>query len=297
MPYIWAKYDVMKIAVIGATGLLGRPVTQELIKAGYAVTIVARDPAKAQALFPNAKVVQGDVQDLESLRNAFEGQQALYLSLSVEQTETADAFHTETDGMQHIIEAAKQTGIRRIAYLSSIVMRYQGMNGFKWWVFDIKFKAVQLLKASGIPITVFYPSTFMESFYIQKQGNKIGTVGKSKQKMWFVAAQDYGKQVAKSFEVVPDGESKHYAIQGPEGYTYHEAVKLFTDHYTKEKLSELNIPLWVTKLVGLGNQRMNYASRICEALNNYPEKFVAENTWSELGQPQITIEAFAKRLS
>lgn len=286
----------MKIAIIGATGLLGRPVTQELIKAGYAVTILARNPAKAQALFPNTPIVPADVQDVASLVRAFEGQQAVYLSLSVEQTETSEAFHTETDGMANIIEAAQQTGIRRIAYLSSIVMRYQGMNGFKWWVFDVKMKALQLLKASGIPITVFYPSTFMESFYIQKQGNKIGTVGKSKQKMWFIAAQDYGKQVAKSFEVVADGQSKHYAIQGPEGYTYHEAVGLFAQHYSKEKLFELNVPLWVTKLVGFGNQRMNYASRICEALNNYPEKFVAEGTWNELGKPQITIEEFARRV-
>lgn len=285
----------MKIAVIGATGLLGQPVTKELIKAGFEVTIVARTPAKAQALFPQTPVVQGDAKDIESLKKAFSGQDTVYLNLSVEQTEKPSDFHTETDGLQNIITAAQQTGIKRIAYLSSIVMRYQGMNGFRWWVFDVKHLAVNLLKESGIPFTIFYPSTFMESFYLQKQGNKIGTVGKSTQKMWFIAAEDYGKQVAKSFEVVKDGESKQYVIQGTDGLTANEAAQQFVDNYSKEKLATMNLPLFVLKIMGVFNQRMNYLAHICEALNKYPEKLVAEKTWDELGKPTINIAEFAQK--
>ena len=285
----------MKIAVIGATGLLGQPVTKELIKAGFEVTIIARTPAKAQALFPQTPVVQGDVKDIESLKKAFSGQDAVYLNLSVEQTEKPRDFHTETDGLRNIITAAQQTGIKRIAYLSSIVMRYQGMNGFRWWVFEIKHQAVNLLKESGIPFTIFYPSAFMESFYLQKQGNKIGTVGKSPQKMWFIAAEDFGKQVVKSFEVVKDGESKQYVIQGTDGLTANEAAQQFVDNYAKEKLSTMNLPLFVLKIMGVFNQRMNYLAHICEALNKYPEKLVAEKTWDELGKPSISVAEFAKK--
>lgn len=285
----------MKIAVIGATGLLGQPVTKELIKAGFEVTIIARTPAKAQALFPQTPVFQGDVKDIESLKKAFLGQDAVYLNLSVEQTEKPRDFHTETDGLRNIITAAQQTGIKRIAYLSSIVMRYHGMNGFRWWVFEIKHQAVNLLKESGIPFTIFYPSAFMESFYLQKQGNKIGTVGKSPQKMWFIAAEDFGKQVVKSFEVVKDGESKQYVIQGTDGLTANEAAQQFVDNYSKEKLSTMNLPLFVLKIMGVFNQRMNYLAHICEALNKYPEKLVAEKTWAELGKPSISVAEFAKK--
>lgn len=285
----------MKIAVIGATGLLGQPVTKELIKAGFEVTIIVRTPAKAQALFPQTPVVQGDVKDIESLKKAFLGQDAVYLNLSVEQTEKLRDFHTETDGLRNIITAAQQTGIKRIAYLSSIVMRYQGMNGFRWWVFEIKHQAVNLLKESGIPFTIFYPSAFMESFYLQKQGNKIGTVGKSPQKMWFIAAEDFGKQVIKSFEVVKDGESKQYVIQGTDGLTANEAAQQFVDNYAKEKLSTMNLPLFVLKIMGVFNQRMHYLAHICEALNKYPEKLVAEKTWAELGKPSISVAEFAKK--
>jgi uncharacterized protein len=42
-----------RIAVVGATGRIGRPLCRELIRAGHVVTVVSRDPARA------AHVVQG----------------------------------------------------------------------------------------------------------------------------------------------------------------------------------------------------------------------------------------------
>ncbi|MFN8357088.1 MAG: NAD(P)H-binding protein [Spirosomataceae bacterium] len=284
-----------KIAVIGATGNLGAPVTQDLINAGFAVTIIARSPEKVRALFPSTPIIQGDVTDVASLIAAFQGQDALYLNLSVLQTEKPSDFHTETDGMTNILAAAKQAGIQRIAYLSSIVMRYQGMNNFRWWVFEIKHKAVQLIKDSGIPYLIFYPSTFMESFHFQIRGNKLGLVGKSTAKMWFIAASDYGKQVAKAFEIVPLNESKQYVIQGPEGYTADEAAALFIKNYTKQQLTVMKAPTFALKLAGLFNQQMNYVWHICEALNRYPEKFAAQKTWDELGTPTTTIADYARK--
>ena len=38
----------MKIAVIGATGFLGEPVTTESIKAGNTITVLARDETEAR---------------------------------------------------------------------------------------------------------------------------------------------------------------------------------------------------------------------------------------------------------
>lgn len=286
---------MMKIAIIGATGMLGQPVAQQLIEAGYNVTILARNTEKAKQIFSQVPIIQVDVSDVDSLIKGFEGQEAIYLNLSVVQTEKRSDFHTETDGMQNIVAAAKETGINRIAYLSSIVMRYQGMNGFRWWVFDVKRQAVELIKASGIPFTIFYPSTFTDSFHLQMRGNAINTAGKSKQPMWFIAASDYGKQVAKSFAIIKAGESKQYAIQGPEGLNGDEAAAVFVKYYPKAKLKVMNIPLWSVKIIGLFNQRFNYLYHILEAINNYPEKFVAQNTWDELGTPTVTVKEFAEK--
>lgn len=45
---------MLRIAVIGATGRIGRPLCRELIEAGHAVTVVSRDPARAAPLVPGA---------------------------------------------------------------------------------------------------------------------------------------------------------------------------------------------------------------------------------------------------
>ena len=51
-----------KIAIIGATGLLGKPVTQQLIQAGFEITIIARDVEKARNTFPNTNIIYGYLQ-------------------------------------------------------------------------------------------------------------------------------------------------------------------------------------------------------------------------------------------
>jgi uncharacterized protein len=43
-----------RIAVIGATGRIGRPLCQELIGAGHVVTVVSRDPGRAAHVVPGA---------------------------------------------------------------------------------------------------------------------------------------------------------------------------------------------------------------------------------------------------
>jgi uncharacterized protein YbjT (DUF2867 family) len=283
----------MRIAVIGATGLLGKPVTQELINAGFTVTILARHPEQARNLFPMARIVPADLRDTDSLRAGLRGQEAVYLSLSVLQTERPGDFHTETDGLDHLLTAAREAGVQRIGYLSSIVMRYQGMNGFRWWVFDVKQEAVRKLKASGIPSLIFYPTTFMETLPGQVQGGRLLLGGKSDVKLWFIAARDYGRQVARAFQR-SGPKSGEYVIQGPEPLTYAEAAELFAKNYSPKRLTVTTLPLGVMRFFGRFNRRADYGAHILEALNRYPEQFEADRTWVELGRPTTTLAEFAR---
>jgi NAD dependent epimerase/dehydratase family enzyme len=45
---------MLRIAVVGATGRIGRPLCRELIKAGHVVTVISRDPARAAAVVQGA---------------------------------------------------------------------------------------------------------------------------------------------------------------------------------------------------------------------------------------------------
>lgn len=286
----------MKILVIGASGMLGKPVTKALIAAGFDITLLARDVEKLKGLFPGSKIQKGDVLDESSLTRTMQGMDAVYCNLSVLPASKEKDPHTEREGVDNIITAAKQTGIRRIAYLSSLVHRYQGMNDFNWWAFRNKQQAVQKIQACGIPYTIFYPSTFMETYPFQMmRGNKIAMLGDSIMPMWFIAADDYGKQVAASFRRLTN-ENRDYAVQGTEAFTFAEANKIFIDNYRKAKLSTMKAPIGLMKFLGRFHQPFNYAWHICEALNKYPEKFESETTWEELGKPVITLKDYAASL-
>ncbi|MBX2945203.1 MAG: NAD(P)H-binding protein [Cyclobacteriaceae bacterium] len=282
------------IAVVGATGLLGKPVTFALVNAGFTVKALVRNTARAATELPTeVALVEGDLKNLHDLEQTFAGCDAIYINLSVKNIEKPTDWHAETDGVKLIIEAARKTNIKKLALISSLVHFYQGMNGFDWWAFKVKQQSVKLVKESGIPYTIFYPSTFMENFYSNyKKGKYLVLAGKSEHKQYFIAAADYGLQVARSFQRYPN-ENKEYAIQGLEGFTTDEAYAVFKQHYKKEKLGIMRAPVGLIKFFGLFAQGLNYGSKIIEALNKYPEKFQSEQTWEELGKPVITLKEFA----
>ena len=283
----------MKIVFIGGTGMLGMPVAKQLISDGFDVTLLARDPAKMQKLFPGSAVIRGDVLDKQSLIAAFENCDTVYLNLSIQQSSKEKDLQPEREGVRNAIEAAQQKNLKRIAHLSSIIQNYQGMNGFNWWAFDIKQKSVEAIKSSGIAYSIFYPSTFMETLSHQmRKGNWVFLLGKSEAPMWWIAVRDYAKQVSRSFQIAGTG-NKEYTIQGQEPFDFENAARVFVDNCPK-KLRLLKMPMSVLKFFSQFNQTMDYGVRICEALNKYPEKFESEKTWAELGMPATTLKQFSQ---
>lgn len=284
---------MQKIAIIGSTGMLGQPVTRAFLKAGFEVNILARDIKKARDLFgPGVHIVQGDVNAVSDIERFLQGQENLYLNLSVKQNSGEKDFQPERDGLKNILAAAQKTQVKHIGYLSSLIHLYEGFN---WWVFDLKKAAVQQIKESGISYSIFYPSTFMESF--DKGGYRVGRAinlaGKSQHPMYLIAGDDYARQVVRAFD--RNKGNNEYVIQGPEAMTADEGAKVFLAHYTKEKLKIRKAPFFVLKMLAPFSKTMNYGRHIVEALNKYPEKFQAQKTWDELGQPQITLKEYAER--
>lgn len=283
----------LRIAFIGATGSLGKPVATAMANAGFNVTALVRNETAARRVLPESiKLLAGDMKKPDDLRALLKDQDALYLNLSIKQNEREYEWHTESDGFRLLLPLAADAGVTRITYLSSLVMRYQGMNDFDWWAFRVKADAVRMIKSCGLHYTIFYPSTFMEAITNQyKQGSMMLLSGESKHKQHFIAAADYAQQVVASFKN-PDG-NKEYVVQGPEAFTTDEAIKIFMENYRHGKLRLAKASPGFIKFLGKFSQKMNYGWHIIEALNNYPEQFEAENTWRELGKPTTSLTSFA----
>lgn len=285
------------IGIIGATGMLGRPVALELIKADFEVKALVRNPNKAAKVLPiEVHLIQGDLKEVTQIKAFVNQVDILYLNLSVQQASTQKNFQPEREGIQNITKAIEgNTNLKRIVYLSSLVQEYQGMNDFDWWVFNLKLQAVKTIKSLSIPYTIFYPSTFMENFtdgsYVQ--GNRVLLAGKSEYPMYFIAAEDYGKQVANALKM-PDNSNYDFAIQGLEAFTADEATEVFATNCASKKLKISKLPFSMMKVFGVLGAKFNYGRHIIEALNKYPEEFRATDTWEKLGKPSITLKEFAK---
>ncbi|NMM50291.1 NmrA family NAD(P)-binding protein [Flammeovirgaceae bacterium KN852] len=287
------------IAVFGATGMLGVPVVKELIKEGFKIRALVRDENKAKRLLPDSvELISGDLKNEKDISNTLSGADAVYMNLNIKANEKKGSWMAEREGVQSIIRQSKIHEIKRIGYCSSLVKNYNKTSGFHWWAFDIKESAIQAIKTSGIPYSIFYPSSFMENFdkgdYVQD--GKIMLVGTSKYPMYFVAGEDYGRQVAYSFKKLLN-ENKHYPVQGLEAFTIDQAADIYKKNYKKKNLEIKKTPLWILWFMGIFSSKMNFVHKIIKALNNYPEKFESENTWKELGKPEIYFEEYINRIN
>ncbi len=283
--------ETSKIAVIGATGMLGLPVTRALVEAGFAVTALVRNQQSAERVLPaGVTLVQADASDEESLRRGLAGNDALYLSLAVQPGERRGDFHTEAEGLANILAAARAAGIKRIGYLSALVIDF---TDGPWWVLDIWRAAVARLKACGIPTTVFYASNVMETLpQRHRMGNLLVLAGTSRHPNYWIAGADLGRQVARAFQL-PETAGRDYVMQGPELVSYEDAAARYARSHGG--LRVVTLPLWILRALGLFSTSMRFSARILRTVLRYPEEFKAEATWRDLGQPTTTIEDFAKR--
>jgi uncharacterized protein YbjT (DUF2867 family) len=284
-----------KILVIGGTGMLGKPVVQELINSGYDVTLFSTKASEATKLFPRVKVIEGNIKYIDSIENAMVGQDAVYMNLAIPLNAKSSDWNPEIDGLKNILDAAKTKSIKQIGYLSPLIRNYSKDNK-RWWYLQDKKRATEMIEKSGIPYFLFTASNFMENFLASsRRGNAINTIGSPQINNHYICGSDYGKQVAKAFSLDP--LSKEFFIQGPEAINPKDAVKQFTENYTKESLKPGSAPMGMLKFIGCFSTQIGNVAKLMTALNEFPEEFKAKETWEILGKPTTTIKNYAKLLS
>lgn len=114
----------MKVLVTGATGFIGSAVARALLDAGRSVRVLVRpasDPRNLQGL--SVESVEGDLGDPASLRAALTGCRQLYHVAAHYALWARDpsVFYTvNVDGTRRLLEAARDVGVERIVYTSTI---------------------------------------------------------------------------------------------------------------------------------------------------------------------------------
>ena len=110
------------VAVTGATGHLGINLVRELVGAGRQVRTLVYEPSQALEKLA-VETVRGDVRDLDSLVSAFSGAEVVYhLAARIDLTKRNRVLCNAVNvtGTQNVLEACRQSRVKRLIYFSSI---------------------------------------------------------------------------------------------------------------------------------------------------------------------------------
>ena len=146
-----------KILVTGATGHLGKAVTEFLLQKTDAanISVLVRDAAKAEVFKSKGVEVRiGDYNNKVSLLEAFKGVDKLYL-VSGTDIENRTAQH------ENAILAAKEAGVKHVIY-TSYQRKTESANSHVALIADSHLHTEKVLKDSGLIYTILQDGLYAE---------------------------------------------------------------------------------------------------------------------------------------
>ena len=231
------------ILVTGATGRQGGAVIRHMLRKGWRLRALTRNPDShaAQALAgQGVEVVQGDLDDPPSLERAARGVYGIY---SVQDFWTVGAKREVQQG-KNLADVAKKTAVQHFVYSS--VGGAERNTGIPHW--ETKWQVEQHIRQLGLSATILRPVSFMETYHILEvevgilKGRLVDPVRGDKPYQT-IATDDIGGFAALAFERPKDFLGLELEIGGSE-LTNLEAAKVFSRVMGKPvKFRKIPMPL------------------------------------------------------
>lgn len=222
------------ILVVGATGMLGSEICQQLAAAGKSVRGMVRDssdPGKVSRLKSfGVETIEGNVHDRSSLDKACQGVTAVISTVSSIPFSyvpgTNDVQTTDLEGLTNLIEAARANNVARFIYTS-----FSGNINLDFPLRNAKREVERRLEDSGLVFTTLRPSYFMEVWLSPAVGfdpaNAKATIyGMGQNPINWIAVRDVAQFAVASLEH-PAASNATLELGGPEALTPVEVIKIF----------------------------------------------------------------------
>jgi uncharacterized protein YbjT (DUF2867 family) len=142
----------MKTLVIGGTGRVGSMVTAGLLKQGVMVRVMSHSPDKLKKLPAGVEGYRADLDDPDTLPEAFAGVDSVFLLNAVGPNETNEGLSA--------VSAAKAAKVGKIVYMS-VVMPVVGSERIPH--FRSKLPVEKAVRESGIACTILRPNNFFQN--------------------------------------------------------------------------------------------------------------------------------------
>jgi uncharacterized protein YbjT (DUF2867 family) len=280
-----------RILVIGATGMIGKPVAWKLRQEGYRVRVLARNIQKAQSVLgSDFEFVKGDVQQPETIEKALAHCYGVHINLKAGPTqESYDRI--EHKGTATVARLAKEAGVERLTFLSGASTAKENT----WfYVPKAKYDAENAIRNSGIEYTIFRASWFMETLNLFVRGKRILKFGKQKSPVHWITAADFADMVSKSYRT-SKAKNKILYVYGPEKLTLQKGLEAY-NKIVHPDLQITKIPIWLMKIIATVSR--NAELKDVANLMSYYEK-ITENsdpsgTYQLFGIPPTTLNDWSR---
>lgn len=151
--------DNEKILIAGATGYVGSRLAPRLKEAGYSVRCIARNPQKLiNRKWSDIEIVQGDVNDINSLREAMVGIDTAYYLVHA-MSSTGDFAEKDLRYASNFAEMAAEYKIKRIIYLGGLGKSDEKLSPH----LESRHQVGRELSRKGIPVTELRASIIIGS--------------------------------------------------------------------------------------------------------------------------------------
>jgi uncharacterized protein YbjT (DUF2867 family) len=204
----------MKIIITGSLGHISKPLTQELVQKGHAVTVISSKPEKQAAIEAlGATAAIGTIEDVEFLAATFTGADAVYTMLP-----PPDFTNPNLELMAHCRKIANNyaqaigaSGVKRVVHLSSIGAHLAKDSG----LILLHHAAEAIMdKLSDVAITFMRPTAFYYNLYsflpaIKNTGAIASNYGADDKVAW-VSPTDIAVAIAEELETPLTGRKVRY---------------------------------------------------------------------------------------
>ena len=220
-----------RILVIGGTGLLGRPVANQLSRDGYVVRLLARDESAVRSTWGDAyEVVSGDVTNRSSLAAAMAGCDGVHISVGGQ---------VDQISAENVARLAPGAGIARITYLSGSTVAEHNA----WFpMVAQKLAAEHALQAGDTAFTILCPTWPMEQLPRFVIDGRATVIGEQATPLHWFAAADLARMVSSAY-AVENAANKRLYVHGPDGLTMKEALERYCSAARPEIDSVSLIPI------------------------------------------------------
>lgn len=224
------------IAITGANGNLGKATIQFLLEKIPSTDIIAivRSPEKLNDFQDGIKIRKADYNNPKELKEALKGVSTL---LQISATSTGE---TGKQQEQHVVLAAKETGVKHLVYTSSLKPK----SNARFLATQQAIETEQQIIKSGLDYTFFRNSLYMEVI-----PGIIGNALETKEirypsgdgKVSFVSRFDIAEAIANILAGDVKG-NRIYEITGTYAYSFAELAELLSIEKKGLKINHTDIP-------------------------------------------------------